>query len=69
MVWRGVDGQLAMNNGYIRTGGQQGFVTQPSIPDVFSAGDVQDSVYRQAITSAGTGGMVALDAQRWLESQ
>jgi len=64
------DGQLAMNNGYIRTqGGQQGFVTQTSIPGVFAAGDVQDSVYRQAITSAGTGCMAALDAQRWLEGQ
>lgn len=64
------DGQLAMNNGYIRTqGGQQGFITQTSIPGVFAAGDVQDSVYRQAITSAGTGCMAALDAQRWLEGQ
>lgn len=64
------DGQLAMNNGYIRTqGGQQGFVTQTCIPGVFAAGDVQDSVYRQAITSAGTGCMAALDAQRWLEGQ
>jgi thioredoxin reductase (NADPH) len=64
------EGQLAMSNGYIRTqGGQLGFVTQTSIPGVFAAGDVQDSVYRQAITSAGTGCMAALDAQRWLEGQ
>jgi thioredoxin reductase (NADPH) len=63
------DGQLDMRGGYLKVkGGSEGNATATSIPGVFAAGDVADSVYRQAITSAGSGCMAALDADRYLES-
>ncbi|MFT8210268.1 MAG: thioredoxin-disulfide reductase [Symbiopectobacterium sp.] len=62
------DGQLALENGYINVqSGIHGNATQTSIPGVFAAGDVMDHIYRQAITSAGTGCMAALDAERYLD--
>ena len=62
------EGQLDMNNGYIRVkSGQDGQATMSSIPGVFAAGDVADHVYRQAITSAGSGCMAALDAEAYLD--
>ncbi|GGY91876.1 MULTISPECIES: thioredoxin-disulfide reductase [Shewanella] len=64
------EGQLEMNHGYLKVNsGINGNATQTSIPGVFAAGDVMDQYYRQAITSAGTGCMAALDAERYLDAQ
>jgi thioredoxin reductase (NADPH) len=63
------DGQLDMNHGYLKVDtGQTGNATQTSIEGVYAAGDVSDHIYRQAITSAGTGCMAALDAERYLDA-
>ena len=63
------EGQLEMSNGYLKVkSGLEGNATQTSVEGVFAAGDVMDHTYRQAITSAGTGCMAALDAERYLDA-
>ena len=63
------EGLLEMNQGYLKiNSGQTGNATQTSIPGVFAAGDVCDSIYRQAITSAGTGCMAAIDAKNYIDT-